>query len=103
VHGKDEKSKHEKLRKKLEKAVDKAFEQDKDDVPTNFRSLFAAGADNVKQQRVETIQHWLETVRLAADTGRRESQAVESQLCRSMKEWLKSGGHRPTVRIRNLS
>jgi hypothetical protein len=89
--------------KESETAVDKAFEQDKDDVPAIFKSLFAAGADNVKKQRVEMIQHWLETVRLAADTGRRESQAVESQLRRSMKEWLKSGGRRPTVRIRNLS
>jgi arginine utilization protein RocB len=102
VHGKDEATKREKLKKKLEAAVDKAFEHDKDDVPANFKSLFAAGADNVKQQRVETIQRWLETVRLAADTGRRESKAVESQLRKSMKEWLKSGGHRPSVRIRDL-
>jgi hypothetical protein len=35
---------------KLEAAMDKAFKHDKDDVPANFRSLFAAGADNVKQQ-----------------------------------------------------
>jgi hypothetical protein len=91
------------MRKQLENAVDKAFEHDKDDVPANFRSLFSAGADDIKKQRVETIQHWLETVRLAADTGRRESQAVESQLRRSMKEWLKSGGRRPTVRIRQPS
>jgi hypothetical protein len=69
VHGKDEKSKREKQRKHLEKAVDKAFEYDKDNVPANFRSLFAVGADNVKKQRVKTIQHWLETVQLAADTG----------------------------------
>jgi hypothetical protein len=62
VHGKDEKSKHDKLRKKLEKAVDQAFKHGKDDVPANYRSLFAAGADNVKQQRVEMIQNWLETV-----------------------------------------
>jgi hypothetical protein len=93
VHGKDEVTKRAKLKKKLEVAVDKAFEHDKDDVPANFRSLFAAGANNVKQQRVETIQHWLETVQLAADTGQRESNAVESQLWKSMKDWLKSGGH----------
>jgi hypothetical protein len=80
VHGKDEAMKCTKLKKKLEAAVDKAFKHDKDDVPANFRSLFAAGADNVKQQWVETIQHWLETVQLAADTGQRESKAVESQL-----------------------
>jgi hypothetical protein len=88
---------------KLEAAVDKAFEQDKDDVPANFKTLFAVGADNIKQQRVETTQHWLETVRLAADTGRRESKAVESQRQKSMKDWLRSGGRRPTVRIRKPS
>jgi hypothetical protein len=47
---KDEATKCMKLKKKLEVAVDKAFEHNKDDVPANFRSLFAAGADNVKQQ-----------------------------------------------------
>jgi hypothetical protein len=62
VHGKDEKSKKEKQRKQLEKAVDKAFKYDKDDVPANFRSLFAVGVDNVKKQQVKMIQHWLETV-----------------------------------------
>jgi hypothetical protein len=50
VHGKDKKSKQEKLKKQLEKAVDKAFEHDKDDVPTNFRSLFTAGVDDIKKQ-----------------------------------------------------
>jgi hypothetical protein len=69
VHGKDEATKCMILKKKPEAAVDKAFEHNKDDVPANVRSLYAAGADNIKQQRVETIQHWLETVRLAADTG----------------------------------
>jgi hypothetical protein len=49
VHGKDEATKRAKLKKQLEAAVDKAFEQDKDDVPASFRSLFTAGADNVKQ------------------------------------------------------
>jgi hypothetical protein len=50
IHGKDEAMKHAKLKKQLEAAVDKAFKHDKDDVPANFRSLFAVGADNVKQQ-----------------------------------------------------
>jgi hypothetical protein len=50
VHGKDEVMICAKLKKKLEAAVDNAFEHDKDDVPANFRSLFATGADNIKQQ-----------------------------------------------------
>jgi uncharacterized protein YfiM (DUF2279 family) len=42
--------KQEKLKAKLEVAVDKAFTHDKDNVPARFMSLFAAGADNMKQQ-----------------------------------------------------
>jgi hypothetical protein len=50
IHGKDEATKWEKLKVKLAAAVDKAFTQDKDDVPVSYRFLFEMGADYVKQQ-----------------------------------------------------
>jgi hypothetical protein len=37
VHGKDEATKRAKLKAKLDAGVDKAFENDKDDVPAAYR------------------------------------------------------------------
>jgi hypothetical protein len=84
-------------KEKLDAAVAKAFENDNDDVPAAYSYLFEMGADEIKQKRTETIQHWLEMVRLAAETGRRASTVVEPQLRNSMKNWLRSEGQRPTV------
>jgi hypothetical protein len=78
VHGKDEATKWP-TKAKLNVAVVKAFDKDRAERCSSKQhiGIIETGAE-VEQQLAETIQHWLETIRLAAETGRRMSKTVAS-------------------------